>query len=157
MVWSMCKALVTKFGAAWGAVNAASARHKLCGLLLKTAAPELATLVRHGRLRGRLSSGFESAAVQQTGDEKQGDHGNTETQEGQGELRQQRNGALAGVAQIAANGDDAVKVHICEGAVVEAVSGQRRLGLALRTVVRPITVGVGNLFEVLLDGTRKRV
>jgi hypothetical protein len=61
------------------------------------------------------------------------------------------------VAQISANGDDAVKVHISDAAVVAAVSGQGRLGLALWTVVRPITVGVGNLFEVLLDRTRKRV
>ena len=125
MVWSMCKALVTKFGAVWGAVNAARARHKLSGLLLKTAAPELAALVRHSGLRGRLGRGFESAAVQQTGDEKQGDHGNTEAQKGQGELRQQRNGALAGVAQITANADVAVKLHIHERAAVEAVSGQR--------------------------------
>ena len=56
-------------------------------LLLKTAAPELAALVWHSGLRGRLGRGLESAAVQQTGDEKQGDHGNTEAQEGQGELR----------------------------------------------------------------------
>jgi hypothetical protein len=58
------------------------------GLLLKTTAPKLATLVRHGGLRGRLGRGFESAAVQQTGDKKQGDDGNAEAQKRQGELRQ---------------------------------------------------------------------
>jgi hypothetical protein len=123
----------------------------------KTAAPLLAALVGHSGLAGGLGSGIERAAKPQAGDEKQGDDGNTEAQEGQGELRQQRHGALAGVAQISANGDDAVKVDIAEGTVVEAVSGQRGFGVALRTVVRAITVGVGNLFEVLLDGTRKRV
>jgi hypothetical protein len=61
------------------------------------------------------------------------------------------------VAQITAHGDDAVEVHISDGAVVEAMSGQRQLGWALRTVVRPITVGIGNLFEVLLDRAGKRV
>ena len=61
------------------------------------------------------------------------------------------------MAQITANGNVAVKVHICEGAVVEAVRGERRTGLALRAVIRPITVGVGKLLEVLLDGTRERV
>ena len=29
MIWSMCKALVTKSGAEWGAVRAARAGHKL--------------------------------------------------------------------------------------------------------------------------------
>jgi hypothetical protein len=63
-------------------------RAQALGVLLKPAAPELTALVRHSRLGGRRSRGFESAAVQQTGDEKQGDHGNTETQKRQGELRQ---------------------------------------------------------------------
>ena len=61
------------------------------------------------------------------------------------------------MAQISANGDDAVEVHISDGAVVEAMSGQRGLALALWTVVGPITIGVGNLFGVLLNGTGERV
>jgi hypothetical protein len=81
----MYKALMTKFGAAWGAVRAARAGHKLSACWRN---PKLATLVRHRGLRGRLSRGFESVAVQQAGNEKQGDDGNTEAQEGQGELRQ---------------------------------------------------------------------
>ena len=60
---------------------------QVLGLLLKTAAPELATLVRHSGLRGRLGRGFERVAVQQTGDEEQGNHWNTETQKRQRELR----------------------------------------------------------------------
>ena len=95
--------------------------------------------------------------MQQTGDEKQGDHGNTETEIGQGKLRQQRNGALAGVAQVTAHADGAVKLHIHEGAAVEAVGGQGMLSLTLRTVVGPIAVGVGDLFGVLLDGAGEGV
>ena len=132
-------------------------RAQASGLPLKTADPELAALVRHAGLRGRLGGSLQSAAIQQTGDEKQRDHENTETEIGQGKLRQQRNGALAGVAQVTAHADDAVKRHIHDGAAVEAVGGQRMLGLALRTVVGPITIGVGDLFGVLLDGTGERV
>src|SRR5208282_3122939 len=35
MVWSMCKARVTKLGAAWGAVKAARAAHKLSACFRK--------------------------------------------------------------------------------------------------------------------------
>ena len=124
---------------------------------MKTADPELAALVRHARLCGRLGGSLESAAIQQTGDEKQGDHENTETEIGQGEFRQQRNGALAVVAQVTAHADEAVKLHIGDGAAVEAVGRQRMLGRALRTVVGPMTIGVGDGFGILLDGAGERV
>jgi hypothetical protein len=61
------------------------------------------------------------------------------------------------VAQITTNGDVAVELRIGKRTVVETVSSQRRLGLALWTVLGPITGGVRELFEVLLDGTGKRV
>ena len=55
-------------------------------------------------------------------------------QVGQGELGQQRDGALAGVAQVAAHADDAVEGGVDERAGVEAVRGQGMFGLALRAV-----------------------
>src|SRR5664279_3420631 len=127
------------------------------GLPLKTADPELAALVRHARLRGRLGSSLQSAAVEQTGDEKQRDHEDTETKIGQSKFRQQRNGGLAAEAQVTANADGAGERHIRDGAAVEAVSGQGMMGGALRTVVGPITIGVGDLFGVLLNGAGERV
>src|SRR5664279_6491867 len=132
-------------------------RAQACGLPLKTADPELAALVRHARLRGRLGGGLQSTAIQQTGDEKQGDHENAETEIGQSKFRQQRNGALAAVAQITAHADEAVKLHICDGAAVEAVGGQGTLGGTLRTVVGPMKIGVGDGFGILLDGAGERV
>jgi hypothetical protein len=95
--------------------------------------------------------------MQQTGDEKQRDHEETKTKIGQSKFRQQRYGALAAVAQVTANADEAGKFHIRDGAAVEAVSGQGMMGRALRTVVGPITIGVGDLFGVLLNGPGERV
>src|SRR5438105_13300133 len=131
-------------------------RAQASGLPLKTADPELAALVRHAKLRGRLGGGRQSTAIQQTGDEKQGDHEDTETKIGQSKFRQQRNGALAALAQVPANADGAGKLHIRDGAAVEAVSGQGMMSRALRTVVGPITIGVGDLFGVLLNGPGER-
>jgi hypothetical protein len=37
------------------------------------------------------------------------------------------------------------------------MSGQRVLGLALRAAVRPMTIRIGNLFGILLDGTSEGV
>ena len=42
-------------------------------------------------------------------------------------------------------------------ASVEGVSDQPMLGLALRAAVRPVTIGVGNLFGILLDGAGEGV
>ena len=103
-------------GSSHGGGQRCQGRAQASGLPLKTADPELAALVRHAGLCGRLGSGLQSAAIQQTGDEKQGDHENTETEIGQGKFRQQRNGALAAVAQVTANADGAVELHIREGA-----------------------------------------
>jgi hypothetical protein len=72
-------------------------------------------------------------------------------------LWQQRNGALAAVAQVTANADQAVKGHIRDRAAIEAVSGQWLTDLTLRTVIWPITIRVGDLFGILLDGTGERV
>ena len=71
---------------------------------------------------------------------------------GKRKLRQQRNRALTGPAQIAAHTDRAVKPRIHQRAAVEAMCDQRPCAPALRAVVRPITIRVGNLFGVLLDG-----
>jgi len=64
------------------------------GLRAKAAKPELAALVgRRGRQRG-----LESFRVEQSRKEKQRDHRDAGAQAGQRELRQQRDGALAGLA-----------------------------------------------------------
>jgi hypothetical protein len=42
-------------------------------------------------------------------------------------------------------------------AAVEAMRSQRVLSLTLRTLVGPVTIGVGNLFGIPLDGTSKGV
>src|SRR6266581_6428746 len=128
-------------------------RAQRSSLALKTPDPELAALVRHAGLRGGLGGSLQSTAVQQTGDEKQGDHENTETEIGQGKFRQKRNGAFAAVAQVTAHADEAVELHIRNGAGVEAVGGQRMLSRTLRTVVGPMTIGVGDGFGILLKGT----
>ena len=120
---------------------------------MKTADPELTALVGHARLSGGMGGSLQSTAIQQTGDEKQRDHENTETEIGQGKLRQQRNGAFAAVAQITAHANETVKLHIGYGAGVEAVGGQRTLGRTLRTVVGPMTIGAGDFFGILLNGT----
>jgi len=124
---------------------------------LKPADPELAALVSHARLRSGLRGGLQSTAMQQTGDEKQGDHHKAETEIGQSEIREQRDGALAAVAQVTTNTDEAFKLHISHGAVIETVGSQRMLRSALRTVVGPMTIGVTERFGVLLDGARERV
>ena len=73
----------TKSGAGGGAANGASATHERGGLLVKAANPELAALIRHAGLRGRLRSSGQGAAVEQTGHQKQRDHGDAEAQLGQ--------------------------------------------------------------------------
>jgi hypothetical protein len=70
----------------------------------------------------------------------------------QGEIRQQRNGALAGPAQITAHPDGSVKLRIHQRAAVEAMRRQRVPRLTLWTVVGPVAIGAGDLYGILLDG-----
>ena len=87
------------------------------GLRAKAANPELAALVGHGRRRGCRAAACSVCAMEQTGDEEQRDHRQTaEAEVGQGELGQQGDGALAGLAQVAAHADDAVEGCVDERA-----------------------------------------
>jgi hypothetical protein len=124
---------------------------------LEAANPELAALVRHVGLRGRRRGSQESPALQQTSHEKESHHRNTEAEIGQGELWQQRDGALTAAAQIAANAQEAIKVHLHQGSAVEALSAQRPPRLALRAMIGPVTIGIGNRFVILLEGAGERV
>lgn len=89
--------------------------------------------------------------MEQPGDEKQRNHGDTEAQPRQREFRQQRNCAFAEAAQIASHGDDAVEPGIHECALIETVPNQGLFGMALRAVVRPVTVGIEDQFGVVFD------
>ena len=73
---------------------------------------------------------------EQSRDEEQRDHGDAEAQPRQGKLRQQGDGAFTNAAQVAAQADHAVKGKVHERAAVEAMTGQRLFGLALRAVAR---------------------
>jgi len=119
---------------------------------LKAANPELPALIRHGALSGCQRGSCEREDFEQSRDEEQRDHGDAEAQPGQGELRQQGDGAFTDAAQVAAHADHAVKGKVHERAAVEAMTGQRLFGLALRAVARAVTVGIGDLFGVLCDG-----
>ncbi len=92
-------------------------------------------------------------AVENPGDETEGDDGDTEAQIRQRELRKKRDRAFAGFAEIPANADGAIEVGIDEGTRVKAVRGQWMFSLALRALIRTREVGVGKLFAVLLHGT----
>jgi len=91
------------------------------GLPAKAAYPELAALVRHAGLRGGQRGRHQGAALQKASDQEPGDHRYTETEIGQGELRQEGNRALTAAAQIAAHANHAVKTHFHEGAAVKAM------------------------------------
>ena len=149
---SIRRALETKSAAAMVAASGARASTQGRRLLSKTADPELAALVRHAGWCGRPGGSHEGEAVEQPGDEKQRDHGDAEAEPGQGELRQQRNRAFTGAAQVAAHADDSVEGGIHECAAVESMAGQRVLGLALRAVVRAVSIRIGDFFGVALDG-----
>ena len=88
--------------------------------------------------------------VEQTSDEEQCDHRQTAAQVGQDELGQQGHGTLAGLAQVAAHTDDAIKGRVDECARVEAMRCEWMFGLALRAVAGAITIGVSQLLGVLL-------
>ena len=75
----------------------------------------------------------------------------------QRKLRQQRNRALAEEAQITAHADHAIKTKIDQRTAIETVARELLFGLALRTVVRAIAVGIGDCFGVLLDRASERV
>jgi hypothetical protein len=74
-----------------------------------------------------------------------------------GELGQQRHRALATAAEVSPNADRAVKRDIHQRARVEAVGPQRMMGFTLRTVIRPVTIGIGKLFRKALDRASKAV
>src|SRR5207244_9773920 len=95
----------------------------------------------------------QSFRLQQSRDEKQCDHRDAGAQVGQGELRQQRDRAPASLAKVAAHPDQAVEGGVDERARVEAMSGERVFGLALRTVGGAMAIRIGGLFEVLLHRT----
>ena len=75
----------------------------------------------------------------------------------QNELGQQGDSAPAGLAQVAAHADDAVEGGVDERARVEAMRGEWMFGLALRAVVRAVTIGVSQLLGILLYRAGKRV
>ena len=95
--------------------------------------------------------------AEQTGDEEQRDHRQTAAQVGQDELGQQGDGALAGLAQVAAHADDAVEGRVDERARVEAMRGEWMFGMALRAVAGAITIGVSQLLGILLHRAGERV
>ncbi len=120
------------------------------GLQAETAEPELAALIR----RRWWQCGFERLGVEQARDEEKGDHGDGGTQVWQGEGGQQRDGAAAGGAEVAADADESIEVGVDDRARVEAVGFQRVFGLALRAVRGSIVVGagLGGFGEVALHG-----
>src|SRR5437867_13041497 len=87
-----------------------------------------------------------------TGKEKKADEQDAGSQVGQDEFGQQRYGALAGLAQVAAHAEDAVVGDIDERAGVETVRSECTFGQALGAVVGSIPIGVGKRFFVLLNG-----
>ena len=121
------------------------------GVPAKTAQPVLTSLI--GRLLRQ--SLIESLVVNEASDLKQGDHRDAESQVRQGELRQKRDCALAEFAKITPDADGAVEigVNVDERSFVEAMRRQRLLGLALRALVWPGQVCVGELLVILLHGT----
>ena len=119
------------------------------GSSAEAAQPELTLLIRRRSGQG----GVERLGVKQSRDQKQGDDADAGAQVGQGELRQQGDGALASLAQVAAYADRSVEGGGFEdGAGVESMSQEPVLGLALRAVVGAIPVCIGELFQVLLHG-----
>jgi hypothetical protein len=61
------------------------------------------------------------------------------------------------LAQVAAHADDAVEGRVDEPARIEAMSGERMFGLALRAVARAMSVGVSQLLGILLHRAGERV
>jgi hypothetical protein len=129
-------------------------RQAQCGsLFAEPANPELPALIRHRGLRGCPSGSREGEALEQARYQKQRDHGDAEAQPRQSKFRQQGNRAWAEAAQVAAHADHAVESRVNERAAIETVASEWLFGLALRAVVRPIAVRIGDLFQVLLNRT----
>jgi hypothetical protein len=61
------------------------------------------------------------------------------------------------VAQVSANADRAIERDVYQHARVEAVSLQRMTSFTPRTVIGPVTIGIGKLFRIALDGPSKAV
>ena len=115
------------------------------GLRAETAQPELAALVRQWAAVRRRA-----VCLEETGHEQQRDDRDAGAEVRQRELRQQGNGAAAGLTQVAAHADQSVEGGVDDGADVEAVRGERMFGLTLRTVGGAMLVRVVELFQVLL-------
>ena len=69
---------------------------------------------------------------------------------------------LAGFVRVAVmlgenNADRAIERDVNQRTRVEAVSPQRTMGFTLRTVIRPVTVGIGKLFRIALDRASEAV
>jgi len=127
------------------------------GLPEEAAHPPLAALVRHGQVPGGPGRGGAGATLPQADGEEARDHGNTEAEVGQNELRQQGHGAPTGPAQVAAHRDRAVKLPVHERAMVEAVRAERLPGVTLRAAGGPIPVGIGEQGGMLLERADERV
>ena len=93
---SMVESAIDEVGRGGGGGQRGQRGAQRFGLRAKTAQPELAALIGHRRGAAAAAA---SVAPQQTRDEKQRDHGEAGAQVGQRELRQQRHGAAAGLAQ----------------------------------------------------------
>ena len=123
------------------------------GLGAEAAEPELAALIGCSRWQG----GGECFGVKQAGEEKQGDDGDAGPQVGQGELRQQRDGTAASLAEVAAYTDRAVERGVDEGAGVEAVRDEPAFGPALRALGGAMEIRIGQLLDVGLHRTQEWV
>jgi hypothetical protein len=90
--------------------------------------------------------------VEQARYQKQTNYPNAETQVGQNELRQQRNGTSTEKAQITTHADGSVVLHIHQGAAIQPMRPKRIWRVAERTVIRSIPIGIGKFLLILLDG-----
>ena len=109
------------------------------------------SLQKRDILGHRLGS-RERETVEQPGNQEERDHRDAETEPGECELWQQRNGALTRATQVAAHTDDSVEGGIHQCAAVESMPGQRMFDLALRAVVRAVSIRIGDFFVLALDG-----
>src|SRR6516225_2690801 len=126
-------------------------------LLLETANPELASLVGHGCLRGNSRRGQQGQAAEQAGDKEQRDHRDTKPEPRKREAWKQRGCPLARVAQVTTNPNDAFPGNVHQSAAIEAMAGQRMFDLALRAVIRAVSVHVADLFGIALNGAAQWV
>ena len=113
------------------------------GLSAKAAHLELAALIGHVGLRSSDCRREQGAAFQQPRHQKQSYHGNTEAEIGQGELRQQRDRAPTGAAQIPAHADGPIKAHIHQSAAIKAVAKHLLQSPTMRAMVGAAVVRIG--------------